>query len=309
MLPWLPLPGRPKSLISRFDTVSSDTAGVVYTPTSLSRGPALPRGTAYQITADVWTPLPRLLRQAPPVNPSRFYRPEYINNLPLGTERVQSLARRLAAGRLNAYDKATAMQEYIEKNCAYTLSEEATPPDTDAVDYYLFSAKEGACDLAASAMAIMCRSVGIPARWAAGYLEGVEDPSSGGRVLREADSHAWVELYFPGYGWVAFNPAPQSPAGTTDVGGQVVRSARRLWHGVERRGIAAFFTLGLTLVFLGMAIKPGFDLWWSTVRERRTATARARSGVSSVGEPVALSTVTTALSSTANPCANPTCLL
>jgi transglutaminase-like putative cysteine protease len=271
MLPYLPLPGRPKSLISRLGEVSSDTAGVVNARTPLSRG------TAYQITADTWSPLPRLLRQAPPVNPSRFYRPEYLA-LPLGTERVQSLAHRLAAGRLNAYDKAIAMEAYIEKNCPYTLTEEATPAETDAVDYYLFSAKEGACDLAASAMAILCRSVGIPARWAAGYLEGVEDPSSGGRVLREADSHAWVELYFPGYGWVAFNPAPQSPAGTTDVSGQVVRSARRLWRGVERRGIAAFFTLGLTLVFLGMAVKPGFDLWWSTLRERRMATARARSG-------------------------------
>ena len=174
-------------------------------------------GLVYQVTADHASPEPKLLRQAAAVDRQDFYEAQYLE-LPLGTERVQELARRLAANACNAYDKAMAMQRYIEKTCPYTLAGEPTPPSTDAVDYYLFTTKEGACDLAGSAMAIMCRSVGIPARVAVGYLEGMEDPATDARILREADSHLWVELFFPGYGWVTFNPAPVSVDAPTDPG-------------------------------------------------------------------------------------------
>src|SRR5439155_11321588 len=200
--------------------------------------------------------------------------------LPLGTERVQDLAHRLAAGHRTPYDKAMAMERYIEKNCPYTLQEEVTPHDVDAVDYYLFTTKEGACDLAGSALAVLCRSVGIPARVAVGYLEGVENPSNGGRTLREADSHLWAELYFPGYGWLTFNPQPPSGDAPTNIPGQVARSARKFWRGIARRGFAALFTIGLTLAFFGAASRPGLETWWAALRARRLALARASSGVS-----------------------------
>jgi hypothetical protein len=225
----------------------------------------------------VAAPQARLLRQTPAVDRSAFYEPEYLR-LPVGTERVQQLAERLAADKPNPYDKALAVQSYIEKNCPYTLQGEATPPATDAVEYYLFTTKEGACDLAGSAMAIMCRAVGIPARVAVGYLEGMEDPNTNARILREADAHLWVELFFQGYGWVTFNPAPVSVDAPTDAVGQVARSARRFWRGIARRGLAVVFTLALTLVFLGAAAKPGLDLWWALIRERRLAVSLARRG-------------------------------
>jgi len=120
-------------------------------------------------------------------------------------------------------------------------------------------------------------AAGIPARVAVGYLEGVE-PAPNRRTLREADAHLWVELYFPGYGWVTFNPQPPSTAAPTNLPGQVARSARKLWRGVLRRGFAALFTMGLTLVFLGAASRPGLNLWWASLRERHLATARARRG-------------------------------
>jgi transglutaminase-like putative cysteine protease len=273
---WVPVPGRTQLLVCPFPEVTTDTAGVINARRQMTRG------LAYQVTADVAQPAPRLLRQAPAVDLSGFYEQEY-HNLPVGTERVRQLAERLAANHTNAYDKALAMQGYIEKNCPYTLQGEPTPPGTDAVEYYLFTTKEGACDLAGSAMAVMCRAVGIPARVAVGYLEGVEDPNNNARILREADAHLWVELYFQGYGWVTFNPAPISVDAPTDPVGQVARSARRFWRGLARRGLAVVFTLALTLVFLGAAAKPGLDLWWTLVRERRQAALLARRG-----EPMAI---------------------
>jgi transglutaminase-like putative cysteine protease len=268
---WLPTPGRAQALICANRRVSSDAAGVV------NFGQQLNGGMVYQITGDLATPSPALLRQAPPVEPGRFYEPGYLD-VPLGAQRVRDLAERITRGLPDDYDRAAAIQSYIEKNCAYTLQGEPTPPSTDAVDYYLFTTKEGACDLAGTAMAIMCRAIGIPARVAVGYLEGIEDPGSGARILREADSHLWVELFFPGYGWVTFNPAPVSADAPTTPAGQVARSARRLWRSVARRGIAAMVTLGLMLVFLGAAAKPGLDLWWSTVRERQLVAALSRRG-------------------------------
>jgi hypothetical protein len=248
----------------------SDMAGVVNVHQSLTHG------VSYQITADISQPSAAQLRQAPAVDPQTFYQQEYLD-LPLGTEHVQALARSLAAGHSNAYDKALAMERYIERNCTYTLQEEVTPPGMDVVDYYLFTTKEGACDLAGSAMAILCRAAGIPARVVVGYLEGVES-ASGQRTLRENDAHLWVELYFPHYGWVTFNPQPPSNGAPTNIPGQVARSARKLWRGVLRRGFTAVFTLGLTLVFLGAATRPGLELWWASLQERRLATARARRG-------------------------------
>jgi hypothetical protein len=268
---WVPAPGRVMQLVCPFPEVTTDTAGVINARRQLSQS------LAYQVTSDVSQPPARLLRQAPPADMTAFYEQEYLR-LPVGTERVKELAERLAADRSNPYDKALAMQSYIEKNCAYTLQGEATPPGTDAVDYYLFTTKEGACDVAGSAMAIMCRAVGIPARVAVGYLEGMEDPNTNARVLREADAHLWVELYFPGYGWVTFNPSPASVDAPTDPVGQVARSARRFWRGLARRGLAVVFTLALTLVFLGAAARPGLEMWWALVRERRLVASLTRRG-------------------------------
>jgi transglutaminase-like putative cysteine protease len=268
--PFLPQPGRPRTLIAPLPSVAADAAGVVNIRQTLERG------IAYQVTADASQPSAAQLRQAPPVDPQTFYQSDYLE-VPLDAERVQALARRLAAGHLNAYDRAMAMERYIEKNCSYTLQEEVTPPGIDDVDYYLFTTREGACDLAGSAMAVLCRAAGIPARAVVGYLEGTES-APGQRTLRENDAHLWVELFFPGYGWVTFNPQPPSNGAPTNIPSQVARSARKLWRGVLRRGFAAVFTLGLTLVFLGAAARPGLDLWWASLQERRLAAARARRG-------------------------------
>jgi transglutaminase-like putative cysteine protease len=74
------------------------------------------------------------------------------------------------------------------------------------VDYFLFESREGYCTYYASAMVVLLRLNGIPARIAAGFAQGDYDPTLGAYRVSESDAHSWVEAYFPPYGWVEFEP-------------------------------------------------------------------------------------------------------
>ena len=76
----------------------------------------------------------------------------------------------------------------------------------------MFDLKQGYCDYYATAMAMMLRSVGVPARAVSGYAEGIYDPEAGLYFVTERDAHTWVEVFFPEYGWIEFEPtAGESP--------------------------------------------------------------------------------------------------
>jgi transglutaminase-like putative cysteine protease len=78
-------------------------------------------------------------------------------------------------------------------------------------DVFLFEWKKGFCDHYATAMAILARSAGIPARLVTGFSSGEYNPVEGRFVVRMVNAHAWVEIYFPGYGWVEFEPTGNMP--------------------------------------------------------------------------------------------------
>jgi len=81
----------------------------------------------------------------------------------------------------------------------------------DKVDYIIFKAKQGYCDYYASAMIVMLRSRGIPARFVAGYAKGSYDATTQSYHVVNADAHSWVEVYFPQYGWIEFEPTAAQP--------------------------------------------------------------------------------------------------
>ena len=123
-------------------------------------------------------------------------------------DRVRGLAERITAGQDSPLDKTLAIQNYLRgPEFTYSLEIEAPPSEADGVDWFLFDSKVGYSDYFGSAMAVMLRSVGIPARMAAGYAPG-EINEDGQRVIRDSDSHGWVQVYFPGYGWIDFEPTP-----------------------------------------------------------------------------------------------------
>ncbi len=139
--------------------------------------------------------------------------PEWVSNTyliipPSITERTIQLAAEIVrqAGATNPYDIAKAIETWLRRNIAYNENIPAPPAGWDAVDWVLFERQEGYCVYYASAMIMMLRSQGIPARMAAGFAQGEYDPTTGQYVVRERDAHTWVEAYFPGYGWIEFEP-------------------------------------------------------------------------------------------------------
>lgn len=128
-------------------------------------------------------------------------------------ERVRGLAMDIAGDEASAYDKAKAIEYYLRLiPVEYEILN--VPPGADAVDYFLFEAQQGYFDYHASAMVVLLRAVGVPARLAVGYQL---DPDSFDRESRqynllEAHAYAWPEVYFAGVGWVPFNPTPDRPA-------------------------------------------------------------------------------------------------
>lgn len=135
--------------------------------------------------------------------------------LPVGmTERVRSLTTQLTSGHSHPIDKAVAIETYL-RGLPYSLNVPNTPSGKDFVDYFLFELKQGYCVYYASAMVVMLRDAGIPARWVQGFAvpaDGEQQEKDGKVVypVRNALAHAWVEAYFPGYGWVPFEPTPRS---------------------------------------------------------------------------------------------------
>lgn len=123
--------------------------------------------------------------------------------------RLTNLAKIITQGQTNQFDKAVAIERYLRNNVKYNEAVAPPPTGRDAVDYLLFDRPEGYCNYYASAMAVLARIVGIPARVASGYTQG--EYRNGIFHILEKDAHAWPELYFPGYGWIEFEPTASKP--------------------------------------------------------------------------------------------------
>ncbi len=168
------------------------TEGITYTTMSMLS------------TADVES-----LRKAGDAYPS-YVTSRYLQIPETLPARVRALAEEITAGYENAYDKAAALESYL-RQIEYNDQIPPPPSGVDGVDYFLFDIRAGYCDYYASAMAIMARAVGIPARIASGYAQGEWIEELQAYRVRELDAHTWVEVFFPRYGWVEFEPTASQP--------------------------------------------------------------------------------------------------
>jgi hypothetical protein len=150
------------------------------------------------------------------------------------------LARRLAAGAATPYDFALAVESYLHHG--YTYNEN---PPASARAYpltsFLFTTKLGYCQQFAGAMALLLRMGGVPARVAVGFTQGHFDAATHRWQVTDSDAHAWVEAWFPRYGWVSFDPTPAAdPAlgGRTPIASTAISSsgATPLGSAVETHG-------------------------------------------------------------------------
>lgn len=121
--------------------------------------------------------------------------------------RIPELARKITETANNPYEKALAMESYLRTNFGYTLNLTGNPGD-DPLAHFLFGTKAGHCEYFASAMAVMLRTLGIPSREVNGFLPGEYNDVGRDYIVRASDAHSWVEAYFPGSGWLTFDPTP-----------------------------------------------------------------------------------------------------
>lgn len=176
-------------------------------------------GPVYTVTSRVLLPGAEELRAAPASYPDPIAT-RYLQLPPDLPERVRVLAEEVVAGTRSPYDAAVRLERYL-RSYPYTLEIEPAPPGQDVVDFFLFELQEGYCDYYATAFVVMARSVGIPSRLASGYAGGALDPAGGGIVVMETNAHAWPEVYFPGWGWMPFEPT----AGRVDLARSLERDA------------------------------------------------------------------------------------
>ncbi|GGG78206.1 transglutaminase domain-containing protein [Paenibacillus radicis (ex Gao et al. 2016)] len=127
--------------------------------------------------------------------------------------RVSALAAEIAGGGVTSrLDQVKAIETYLENNYTYSLDTKAPPAGADLVDHFLFEQQSGYCVHFSSSMVILLRTQGIPARWVKGFTSGnpvyEDDKGITTYEVRGKNAHAWVEVYFPGAGWVPFDPTP-----------------------------------------------------------------------------------------------------
>jgi protein-glutamine gamma-glutamyltransferase len=196
---------RVRSVSGGYRMLASDYGGAVYnydTGRSISR---------YEADSDISKATPAQLRTAestvPPLLGDAYLR------LPPLDPRVPRLAEEITHSANNNYDKAAALEHYLRTHYGYTLELPRTLPK-DPVANFLFERKQGHCEYFASAMAVMLRTIGIPSRVVTGFRSDEFNDVTANYVIRAKDAHAWVEVFFPGFGWETFDPTPAGAGGT-----------------------------------------------------------------------------------------------
>ncbi|HYH91154.1 MAG TPA: transglutaminaseTgpA domain-containing protein [Solirubrobacteraceae bacterium] len=121
--------------------------------------------------------------------------------------RTWALSKELRRDAPEPLDYVESVEAYLGRGFTYT---EAPPPKAQTIEGFLFDAKSGYCQQYSGAMATLLRMAGIPARVATGFTSGSYDRKAKEYVVRDLDAHSWVEVWFPEYGWVTYDPTPSA---------------------------------------------------------------------------------------------------
>jgi protein-glutamine gamma-glutamyltransferase len=188
----------PRTLSGSFRQVSTDAGGAVY---DLDADHPVNRYEAESQFPEVDSDELRLAPNTAPGEKDRYLK------LPRLDVRIAQLAEEITAQAPSNYEKAVALERYLSTHFAYTLELPSSAP-ADPVAYFLFERKRGHCEYFASSMAVMLRSLRIPSRIVTGFRGGEYNDLTSQYVVRASDAHSWVEAYFPGSGWISFDPTP-----------------------------------------------------------------------------------------------------
>lgn len=197
---------KPQSLQGNFRQVTMDGGGAVY---DLDTDHPITRYDADSQLGEVDSDDLRLSPNTAPAGMEK-----YLELQPPPDGRIPKLAEEITSKAPSNYDKAVALEQYLSTHFGYTL-ELPHSPSKDPVANFLFERKKGHCEYFASSMAVMLRSLHIPSRIITGFRGGEFNDLTGQYIVRASDAHSWVEAYFPGSGWISFDPTPagNAPAG------------------------------------------------------------------------------------------------
>ena len=202
-LPWLPLPYPPRSTDAPLDGMRWEPEGG-----SVALESGVGPGVTYTAVADVVQPTPDQLRAESIVATEETVRYTATpDDLP---REIETLALRWSAGAPTTYAEIIAIQDrFIDPRWGFSYDAEVPGSSSDqAMVEFLTRTKVGFCQQFSSAMAVMLRTLGIPARLAVGFTPGGLDEETGRLVVTTENAHSWVEVLFPSFGWVPFEPTP-----------------------------------------------------------------------------------------------------
>jgi transglutaminase-like putative cysteine protease len=212
---------------SRYLFLTGD--GTIVSATSMGAG------TVYTVVSADTTASASQLRQStatPATQPLKSDQEVRYLQLPHPYPRVAALARQITAGigtpggaASDTYDKVAAIEGWMSTHVAYTTDIPPLAPGADAVSTFLFGTRRGYCEQISTATVVMLRSLGIAARETVGYVPGTYNPITDLYDVQAKDAHAWVQVWFPGYGWQNFDPTAQVPLANPTPGSVLARSA------------------------------------------------------------------------------------
>lgn len=199
--------GDVRSLSGPFDTLFQDNKGSIFRSRNFRRRV---RYSVSGILPDISLQQLSGIASPPLVAETREYlvlpRNKSFNNEDLG--RIKKLSEELTQGASDQIEKVGLIMNFLKREFTYSLQLSQYSGDRNKMISFIFERKEGHCAYFASAMVIMCRSIGIPARMINGFQMGQYNPVGDFYTVRAADAHSWVEIYFPAVGWVDFDPTP-----------------------------------------------------------------------------------------------------
>jgi len=168
-------------------------------------------------------------------NATGRFRParRFYTQLPELPARIEELTREITADAATDYDRAVAIERYFQENFDYTLNLPATAAEA-TLDHFLFERRAGHCEYFSTAMAVMLRQLGINAREVNGFLGGQWNEFGQFLAVTQNEAHSWVEVWFPGYGWVPFDPTPAA-AGDSETLQSWMWPGRFWFDGLQHR--------------------------------------------------------------------------
>jgi transglutaminase-like putative cysteine protease len=225
--------------------VFSSPDGTIVSPIGLGSG------SVYTVESAVSSPTLAALRLDTSTQSLPSEAQQQYLQLPHSYPRVLALARSITAGDTTTSDKVQSLMAWMGSHTHYSTDIPPLPAGADTVDEFLFKNRVGFCEQISTSLAVMLRSLGIPTREAVGYVPGSYNPITDLWQVRADDAHAWVQVWFPGYGWQSFDPTAAVPFANPSPGTTALKDVAAALRRVPWVPVAAVLVCaGLVAVLL-----------------------------------------------------------